>query len=284
MIHHLLTLLCLLSPASVQPGADLLALPPCLDEVDALGLAHAIHALPVQNLWHHVDPAEHGSLIAAARMPSTQIKAMLDSDDPRAIGIAIFALDQQEDLRTLLSLRQSLADHRQTVPYGVRVDPPRPGIDPIYTSASQRVDMYYGSIMQGWFGVYPSDRDFDEQFGQIDDPWTLARPWAARLARTRDPAAIEALKASISALPETLRWTIIAEDFALASRYTPLEAQRELDRLSPDLKRAIDRRAVELPPDPLYRLKDRQPVAALYERHAAIMLAAVTAKEPGNHR
>lgn len=229
-----------------------------------------VRAVPIQNFWHHIDPAEHDALAAAARLPPERIKAMLDSDDPRAIGVAIFALDQQEDLRGLLSLRRLLTDYRATVPYGLRLDPSRPGVDVVYTSAPQRVDMYYASIMQGWFGVYPSDREFDEQFGHIEDPWALARPWAAKLARTRDPAAIEAIKASIRALPETLRWAIIAEDAALSSRFTPLEAKEELDGLSPAVKAAIDDQTVELPPDPLYRLSDRASVAALFARYGAL--------------
>lgn len=231
-----------------------------------------LRTLPLQNFWHLIDPAEHDALLAAARLPPERIKAMLDSDDPRAIGVAIFALDQQEDLRGLLSLRRLLTDYRATVPYGLRLDPSRPGVDVVYTSAPQRVDMYYASIMQGWFGVYPSDRGFDEQFGRIDDPWMLARPWAAKLARTRDAAAIEAIKASIKALPETLRWAIIAEDAALSSRFTPLEAKEELDRLSPAVKVAIDDQKVELPPDPLYRLSDRASVAALFARYGALTL------------
>lgn len=283
MTRSLLQSLCLIGSASaITLSASPIAAGVVAEPANPDG--QSVRAVPIQNFWHHIDPAEHDALVAAARMPATQIKAMLESDDPRAIGVAIFALDQQEDLRGLLSLQRLLTDYRATVPYGLRLDPSRPGVDVVYTSAPQRVDMYYASIMQGWFGVYPSHREFDEHFGRIDDPWMLARPWAAKLARTRDPAAIEAIKASISALPETLRWAIIAEDAALASRYSPAEAKRELDRLSPALKHAIESRTVELPPDPLYRLTDRQPVAALYERHAAIMLAPDAPGESDNER
>lgn len=244
--------------AAISSGSP----PPVSDALPA-----KIFVLPPGNFHRAVPPWAHDALGVAARLRADEIDALIESDDPRALGVAIFALSEQHRPDRLLELSRLLDDARPTIPVGVATAMQSSD----YRTRDQTVSELLRATYEEWFGVrVVSKHQFDELFDGLD-PWADPKPWETRLRRTTDPDALRVLKEEIAALPETLRWQILMRDAASAARYTPDEARAEISRLSPSTRAAIDARAMPVPLASPSLKQNAESVSHLYLVHDRIM-------------
>lgn len=254
MIAQLLTILLAAIPSSAAPPVS--------------GPLHTkVFVLPPGNFHRAVPAWTHDALGVAARLSADEIDALIASDDPRALGVAIFALSEQHRPDRLLELSRLLDDARPTIPVGVATAMQSSD----YRTRDQTVSELLRAAYEEWFGVrVASSQQFDELLAGLD-PWADPTPWETRLRRTTDPDDLRALQDEIAGLPETLRWQILMRDAASATRYTPEEARAEIARLSPTTRAAIDARTVRMPPTAPSLNQHPDSVAQLYLVHDRVM-------------
>ncbi len=218
---------------------------------DHNALVAQVQVLPRHNQWTLVDPAQQPVLRGLLDMPGAERQALLESSDARLRGIGIFVAEQQGDLETLLSLSAWLTDDRPTAPYALPLA--QPGA---YTSRPQGLGEYLTTVYQEWCGV-DVDRS-RERFAELLEPMQtqaqlMVHPWVVRLRRAaQDPAALQAVKAQVAALPEEVRWAVVTLGHQ-DSRYTREEARALLGALSAPVRAQLQSRAVLPQHEPLFR-------------------------------
>ncbi|MBX3353193.1 MAG: hypothetical protein KF684_09680 [Phycisphaeraceae bacterium] len=228
------TLLMLAAPAPAlgslpDPLRDLVA------RVTMLPSSNSISGTPLEL----VDP-----LGVAARLSEPEIDLLLASDDPRALGVAIFALSEQHRPDRLLTLSHLLDDTRLSVP--LCISPAISRRQP-FVAEDRTVAATLRAAYNQWFGVRIATR---QQFAELldgVDPWAVSTPWVTRLRLTTEPDPLERLKAEIALLPENLRWLILMESFHTQQQYSPDEAREIIAQLSPNTRAAIDAKALPVP-------------------------------------
>lgn len=224
---------------------------------NASAVVESVRVIPPNNAWFTIPPPDREPLIRASNLSVADINSLIDSDSPDALGVAIFALYQQGRLEALLTLNGLLGDTRPSVPVGAFTSM-RDQYGKVPRSVAEHLSVAY----QDWLGMPATTKTFDKYYSNLDDPWSLPKPWIAKLAiatptpgndKPHDPAAVQAIKQEIFALDEPLRWAVLVELGAIHPHtLTRQELLRELDRLSPATRVAIEARSLELPYDPRF--------------------------------
>lgn len=225
--------------ATVAIGA-----PPCLDQIDALALAHAVHA-PPPDLYERQNCLD--------LLHEGDIASLLDSDDPRLIGIGIQAADRHR-LLSLLFERPHLADdRRETLPLMVMTSrfPARP------VPVTQTVAEYYRNMIDVWMGVYPvNSKEVTELIPPEADPWSYARVWAVHITRAalhNDPKVLQSTVDGLRLRPQPVRVYAIGWLLTMESNPRPItpDAAKDLVRdVSDAAIHSMIERDDAAPPDP----------------------------------
>ncbi|MBL1216241.1 MAG: hypothetical protein D8M59_01960 [Planctomycetes bacterium] len=234
---------------------------------DALpGWKDEITALPRDNQWSLIPPTDRPALRQAATADAETLTALLTSDDPDDIGLAIFIADQQADIESLLSANHLLENESLTLPFALPLAQPN-----AYEAQAQTVSEYLTAVYHHWFGV---DVDgslprFASLIGEVENPDHLIGPWLVTLVRAEsDEKRLTALKADIDRLPDHVRWAVITVGWC-DSVYTQSEAVQALSDTDLNVLADIREGKPLLPSEPLFRASDSYR-KALYRR--ALML------------
>lgn len=227
-----------------------LIVPPCLEGVDTLGLAHAVHA-PPPDLYERqncLDLLNEGDIVA-----------LLDSDDPRSRGIGIQAADRHRLLSLLFSRPHLADDRRETLPLMVMTSrfPARP------VPVTQTVAEYYRNMIDVWMGVYPvNSKEVSDLIPPDADPWSYARVWAVHITRAsihKDPRVLQSAIDGLRLRPQSVRTYAVGWILTMESQPKPItpETANELIRDVPEATiRSMTERDNAAPPDPALRDDD----------------------------
>lgn len=236
IIHPLLSTLCLLSSTTA---------PPCMDRLEYLAMPQASH---------RTTPEVIDSLACLDALDERAIGAMLDSDDPRLIGIGIQAADRRRMLDLLLQRPRLADDARPTLPLQrVSVHFGAPPFD-----SPQSVRKFYRGMIEAWFGVTAmSASDMARYFTEGANAWDYARPWAVRLSRAAlsdNPGAIAAVLDDLRTLPPEHRAIVVAWTVSMGEVPPALslaEAKALLADTPPSFRHCLDAATISptLPPD-----------------------------------
>lgn len=229
-------------------NADAFASPSCIDSIDGL----ASHSIPGP-----MDMFERLSCLDT--LTDAKVVAMLNSDDPRLIGIGIQAADRRRRLDLLTSHPEFAVDTRQTLPAIVITSdlPPKEG------PYKQSVADFYRGMMDTWFGVWPlTAQEVLDVVPEGADPWNHARPWAVNIHRTalrNDPAQMKAIFDDLRTRPAELRvfaigWTFTMGGFG--SAMTIAEARDLLADVPDESLNSMRVLEKDLPPDPALKNAD----------------------------
>jgi len=167
-------------------------------------------ALPQHGHERWLSTQEIQTLDHISALTIVQIDTYLQSGDANLIGVAIYALDAQQNSERLFSLAALLDDSRVTLPRVM----PGAGIGQIVTT-EQTVRELLTRVYEDWFGLHiESKAAFDIVFSGIVDSTALIHPWGERLRRARkDPDAQENVLMAIDALQDPQRIAIISYAF-----------------------------------------------------------------------
>lgn len=135
-----------------------------------------------------------------------QIQEALESTDGIQVSLAIYALDQQENVQRLLELSALLDDARSALPFTAPVS----SGPVVYQDQSLAEYMTY--VYGQWCGVHIEGKErFDSIFsGQIVAD-SLAKPWIERVRRKAHAGGVDAAMLDrIETLPEPLRVVVVA--------------------------------------------------------------------------
>lgn len=220
-------------------------------EADVDELVSRITVLPRYNQWGLIEPELRAELREAVRVSPDQRQRLVRKGTAAQRAVGIFVADQQGDIAALLSYADLLDDHEPTLPFAQ----PTAGPDQ-YAQRQQTVGQYLSAAYLEWFGVDvdASPTRFKCLFGDLGDPNHLVHPWIVRLRRAAGSAQQAAqLRKQINALPEEVRWAVLALGYK-SSVYTLEETRKQLTKLSPATREAIDAGANLLPDEPLFRM------------------------------
>lgn len=231
--------------ATVAIGA-----PPCLDQIDALALAHAVHA-PPPDLYERQNCLD--------LLHEGDIASLLDSDDPRLIGIGIQAADRHRLLSLLFSRPHLADDRRETLPLMVMTSrfPARP------VPVTQTVAEYYRNMIDVWMGVYPiNSEEVSDLIPPDADPWSYARVWAVHITRAsihKDPKVLQSAIDGLRLRSPSVRTYAVGWILTMESQPKPITPET-VNELVRDVSEATFRSMVErddaAPPDAALRDDD----------------------------
>ncbi len=233
-----------------------------------------VKALPHPAYMDLLTDEEREALDHLLSISDEQLDILLNSDDPRKIGLGVHVVSTRGDLRRLLELAPLLEDRRPTVPImhhaqaqPIPATPPNKGHYNTYqTTVAKFLAYEYGL----WFGAsisiptpeqeedlrrrfgpsmggYSAMGQFERTLGKVEDPELMVHPWIRRLRRATSygtPEQLEAVKKQVQRLPPELRWAVLASAHTefrhvdARSGYTKSELVDEFRRLPPALRRA----------------------------------------------
>lgn len=239
-------------------------------------LGAGVKALPHPAYMNLFTDDEREALDRLLSISDEQLDILLNSDDPRKIGLRIHVVDARGDLRRLLELAPLLEDDRATVPMmaliqpepsSILLTPPNKGDYNTYQTTVAKFlageyALWFGrsivihtpeqeEVLRGRFGPsmggYGAMGQFERTLGKVEDPELMVHPWIRRLRRAASygtPKQLEAVKEQVQRLPPELRWAVLASahtEFRFAgasSGYTKNELVDEFRRLPPALRQA----------------------------------------------
>jgi len=241
--------------------------------VDAGRLGEGVIALPYHATWTLLSSDERTAIEELLACSPDELDSLLESDDPRDLGLGVFVAWWRADLEVLLDLSHLLDDDRPTIPrtdiFARRarwVAEGEANYWPRDTKVSEVLSYAYTEL----FGVrtFGSVAKFDETLGQVEDPSSLAEPWRARLHRALvskyrwyDPGPLEEVKAEIRQLPPELRWVVLAR--TPGGSFTEHEMLEEIRRLPASIREAPPEQ-LTVPGDPLISDKTLQQARARF--------------------
>lgn len=224
---------------------------PCIDTIDGLALPSAFLPAP---------PDMFERLSCLDTLTDAEVEAMLNSDDPRLIGIGIQAADRRRRIDLLASHPEFAIDTRQTLPVEVMTSNPIP---PNAFPMKQTVADFYRGMMDSWFGVWPlTKQEVLDVIPKGADPWDYARPWVVNIHRTalrNDPAQMQAIFNDLRTRPDELRVFVIGWTFSMGAFPAPItvdEARAAIDDITEATVRSMSELVEGLPPDNALKHED----------------------------
>jgi hypothetical protein len=246
-----------------------LALP---DADDAIGIPD-FHS---DSIIEKLPPAAAHALTESQRASDDDISAMLRSDNPTLVSLGLYAADFQSRPDILARAFWLTGDTRPALPR-LTTNPVDDELGVI--PSSQTVGERYRELLNFWIPNLPNaESALRESLAAGVDVRAYSRTWALRLHRIKRNGTrkeLDSLKEEFAAVPETIQWVTLLDPSVTdrPSVFTRVEVKAILNNLSPETKRKIADRTIELPRDyQHYRDEgDEEALERLFDRYDAIM-------------
>lgn len=237
-------------------------------DAELMQIVADVTVLPITRDLFDVPPEERDAWHTAFSLSGSALDRLIATDDPRAVGLAIWLASFHRDLNRLLDLARFAGDDRATIRIaGINVG----GYNDEPCTVSELIQRSYRYWFGAWFREPEGYVDFAES---ISGPEALVKPWVRQLYLFRERSIsqeeLELLKAKIETLDESIRWAVVTKG-AWMGVYSKDEAWNSLRNLSPEIDRGIRARKKLALSDPIWSGRGWESKSRIYDYYIEFM-------------